>query len=72
MAKELTTSAIDRQNKLNNTVALPRIQEELGVRALEFERRYVLTKQMVADCSGVDFRALYLVFIRIIINTFQL
>lgn len=56
MAKDLTTSAIERQNILNNTVALPRIQNELGVKALEFEGRYVLTKQMVADYYGVDIR----------------
>ncbi len=56
MAKDLTTSAIDRQNVLNNTVALPRIQKELGVRALEFEGRYVLTKQMVANYYDVDIR----------------
>lgn len=56
MAKDLTTSAIERQNILNNTVALPRIQDELGVKALEFEGRYVLTKQMVADYYGVDIR----------------
>ncbi len=56
MAKGLTTSQIERQNVLNNTVALPRIQEELNVKALEFEGRYVLTKQMVADYYGVDIR----------------
>ena len=32
MAKDLTTSAIERQNILNNPVALPRIQEALGVK----------------------------------------
>ena len=58
MAKDLTTSAIERQNILNNTVALPRIQNELGVKALEFEGRYVLTKQMVADYYGVDIRTI--------------
>lgn len=56
MAKDLTTSQIERQNVLNNTVALPRIQEELGIRALEFDGRYVLTKQMVADFYEVDIR----------------
>ena len=56
MAKDLTTSAISRQNILNNPVALPRIQKELGVRALEFEGRYVLTKQMVANYYDVDIR----------------
>lgn len=58
MAKDLTTSAIERQNFLNNPVALPRIQEALGVKALEFEGRYVLTKQMVADYYGVDIRTI--------------
>lgn len=58
MAKDLTTSAIERQNILNNPVALPRIQEALGVKALEFEGRYVLTKQMVADYYGVDIRTI--------------
>ena len=58
MAKDLTTSAIDRQNVLNNNVALPRIQEELGVKLLEFEGRYVLTKQMVADYYEVDIRTI--------------
>ena len=58
MAKDLTTSAIDRQNVLNNNVALPRIQNELGVKLLEFEGRYVLTKQMVADYYEVDERTI--------------
>ena len=56
MAKDLTTSQIDRQNILNNGVALPRIQEALEIRPLEFEGRYVLTKQMVADYYEVDIR----------------
>lgn len=58
MPKDLTVSAIDRQNILNNTVAMPRIQQELDVRALEFDGRYVLTKQMVADYYGVDVRTI--------------
>ena len=43
---------------MNNPVALPRIQEALGVKALEFEGKYVLTKQMVADYYGVDIRTI--------------
>ena len=54
----LTKSAIDRQNVLNNTVALPRIQEALGVLTLEFHGRFVLTKQMVADFYEVDIRTI--------------
>lgn len=56
MSKDLTTSAISRQNILNNPVALHRIQEVLKVKALEFEGHYVLTKQMVADYYEVDER----------------
>ena len=58
MKKDLTTSQIDRQNILNNGVALPRIQEALEIKPLEFERRYVLTKQMVADYYEVDERTI--------------
>ena len=58
MAKDLTTSAIDRQNVLNNNVALPKIQEALDVKLLEFEGRYLLTKQMVADYYEVDIRTI--------------
>jgi hypothetical protein len=43
---------------LNNGVALPRIQEALEIRPLEFEGRYVLTKQMVADYYEVDERTI--------------
>lgn len=56
--KTLTKSAIDRQNILNNTVALPRIQQALEVPALEFQGRLVLTKQMVADFYEVDIRTI--------------
>ena len=58
MAKDLTTSQIERQNVLNNNVALPRIQEALGIEALEFNGRYVLTKKIVADYYGVDIRTI--------------
>lgn len=58
MAKDLTTSALDRQNILNNSVALPRIKEGLGVTALEFDGQFVLTKQMVADFYEVDTRTI--------------
>lgn len=33
MAKDLTTSAIERQNVLNNNLVIPRIQEALDVEA---------------------------------------
>lgn len=58
MAKDLTTSAIERQNVLNNSLAIPRIQEALDVEAYFFEGKYYLTKQMVADFYEVDVRTI--------------
>ncbi len=58
MAKDLTTSQIERQNVLNNTVALPRIQAALGIEALEYHGVYYVTKQMAADFYEVDLRTI--------------
>lgn len=58
MAKDLTTSQIERQNVLNNTVALPRIQAVLGIEALEYEGVFYVTKQMAADFYGVELRTI--------------
>ena len=58
MAKDLTTSQIERQNVLNNRLAIPRIQQSLGIQALEFQGKYYLTKQMVADFYEVDVRTI--------------
>lgn len=58
MAKDLTTSAIDRQNILNNPMALPKIQEALGIKFLEFQGKYVVTKQFAADFYEVDVRTI--------------
>lgn len=58
MAKDLTTSAIDRQNILNNPMALPKIQEALDVKFYEFQGRYVITKQQVAEYYGVNMKTI--------------
>lgn len=58
MTHDLTTSAIERQNVLNNNVAISRIQETLTVEAFHFEGSYYLTKQMVADFYEVDTRTI--------------
>ena len=58
MAKDLTTSAIERQNVLNNYLAIPRIQKALDIEAYHFEGKYYLTKQMVADFYEVDSRTI--------------
>ena len=43
MAKDLTTSAIERQNVLNNNLAIPRIQNALDIEAYHFEGKYYLS-----------------------------
>lgn len=58
MAKDLTSSNIERQNILNNRIAIPRIQNALKIKALEFNDGYYLTKQMVADFYQVDIRTI--------------
>ena len=56
MAKDLTTSAIDRQNILNNPMALPKIMEALDVSFVEYKRTFYVTKQMAAKFYEVDER----------------
>ena len=58
MARDLTTSAIERQNVLNNNMAIPRIQKIQDIEAYHFEGKYYLTKQMVADFYQVDIRTI--------------
>lgn len=58
MTRDLTTSAIERQNVLNNSMAISRIQEALDVEAYLFGGKYYLTKQMVADYYEVEPRTI--------------
>lgn len=58
MAKDLTTSAIDRQNILNNPMALPKIQESLDMKLLKYNGTLYVTKQMAADYYQVDLRTI--------------
>ncbi len=58
MTHDLTTSAIERQNVLNNNLAIPRIKEVLDIEAFQYEGKYYLTKQMVADFYEVDVRTI--------------
>ena len=56
MPKDLTTSAIDRQNILNNQYAVESIQEETGVTGILFEGQYRFTLRQVAEFFEVDER----------------
>ncbi len=58
MSKDLTTSQIDRQNILNNDVALPEIQKAVNIKCIIWNDRLYLTKDMVAAFFGVDVRTI--------------
>ncbi len=48
MAKDLTNSAIDRQNILNNPYALAEIEKAAGIQGIPFEDKTVVLKEQVA------------------------
>lgn len=56
--KDLTQSAIDRQNILNNTEAIEKIQTHIGLVGLLYEGEYLFTSKMVADFFDVTTRTL--------------
>ena len=58
MAKDLTTSQIDRQNILNNPYALQKVQENLDIQFVNFKGTLYATKQMVADFYEVDIKTI--------------
>jgi hypothetical protein len=56
MSKDLTTSAIDRQNVLNNPYALAEIEKAAGIRGIPFEGKTVVLKEQVAVFFEVTLR----------------
>jgi hypothetical protein len=58
MAKDLTTSAIDRQNILNNPYALSEIEKAAGIQGIPFEGKTVLLKEQVATFFDVTVRTI--------------
>lgn len=48
MSKDLTNSALDRQNILNNPYALAEIEKATGIRGISFEGKTVVLKDQVA------------------------
>ena len=52
--KDLTVSAIDRQNILNNKKALENIQEYIGISGMLFENEYKFTKYQIAEFYVID------------------
>lgn len=56
MARNLTTSRIDRQNILNNDIALAEIQEKTDFKGILWDGKLMLTRDMLASFFEVDIR----------------
>lgn len=58
MKKDLTTSQLDRQNILNNDVALREIQTAVNIKCIIWDDKFYLTKEMVATFFNIDVRTI--------------
>lgn len=54
MAKDLTTSAHDRQNILNNSYALKHAEKHLALGGVEFDGEIVFTKSQLVELFDVS------------------
>lgn len=59
MAKNLTTSRIDRQNILNNEIAVEETKNKSGVESVLWEGKVFITREMTADFFKVDIRTIH-------------
>jgi hypothetical protein len=58
MSKDLTNSAVDRKNILNNRYAIEAVYQHGGLKGIEFEGKIRLTKVQVASAFLVDVRTI--------------
>lgn len=58
MAKDLTNSSLDRQNILNNEIALHEIEEVSNIKGVFFEGKLCFTKNMASIFYDVDMRTI--------------
>ena len=58
MTKDLTSSRIDRQNILNNEIAIEEIQEKSGVEGVLWNGKRFVTREMTANFFEVDIRTI--------------
>ena len=56
MSGDLTTSAVARQNILNNPYAVGEVEKVAGVRGIPFEGTFVVLKEQVAEFFEVGLR----------------
>jgi len=57
-SKQLSTSALDRQNILNNPYAVEAIQEQIGIKSVTVDGEYKFTVRQMADFYEVDTRTI--------------
>ena len=58
MAKDLTNSRLDRQNILNNEIAVEEIQLKSGVEGITWNGKIYVTREMTANFFEVDMRTI--------------
>lgn len=58
MPKDLTTSRLDRQNILNNEIAVEEIQEKTGIEGIVWNQKLYFTREMTANFFEVDIRTI--------------
>lgn len=58
MAKDLTTSRINRQNILNNRYAVTEIQKAIGLKGVYYNGTYWVTKAQIADFLEISQRTI--------------
>ena len=58
MAKDLTNSRLDRQNILNNEIAIDEIQQKSGIEGILWEGKLFVTREMTANFFDVDIRTI--------------
>lgn len=58
MTKDLTTSQLDRQNILNNEIAVTEIQSKSGVEGILWEGNVYVTREMAATFFEIDIRTI--------------
>jgi hypothetical protein len=56
--KDLSNSAVDRKNILNNNAAIQEVYTNIGFYGIKFEEKYRFTKQQVAGYFDVDIRTI--------------
>lgn len=58
MGKDLTSSRLDRQNILNNEIAIEEIQEKSGLEGIIWNNKIYFTREMTANFFEVDIRTI--------------